>query len=204
VQVPPKTKGLGGMHLERFWYFCILAIYFYKSSQAFQRESKANFVVVGKSGPTPRVHPLLLSLAEVFKESHKSPQISSISEDDPRVLSNNYYTPPSEFPPLDTHFPGQNGAGPLSDIHTSPLTSAASCRECMASEPQDNSAEAADVGKNMPSVTSSAEELLVSEQNNLAEERDTIINMPSKGNKRRRGSSSGVRSESFMHMSFWH
>jgi hypothetical protein len=72
----------------------------------------------------------------------------------------------------------------------------------MASEPQDNLAEAGDVEKNMPSATSSTEDL-VSESNNLAAERGTITNMPSKGKKRRRGYSGGVRSEFLILITLW-
>jgi hypothetical protein len=60
--------------------------------------------------PIPRVHPLLLSLTEVFKESDIKPNIGSVSEDDPRILGSKYYTPPSQFPPLDIHLHGENGA----------------------------------------------------------------------------------------------
>lgn len=69
------------------------------------------FAEVGKNGPNPRIHPLLLSLAEVFNESKGSLNISinSISEDDPRVLRSKYYTSPSELPPLDMHFSDDNG-----------------------------------------------------------------------------------------------
>lgn len=59
----------------------------------------------------PRVHPLLLSLSEawkVFKRTDTtSPDLHSISEDDPRVLGSKYYTPASDFPPLDVHFGGK-------------------------------------------------------------------------------------------------
>jgi len=60
--------------------------------------------------PIPRVHPLLLSLTEVFKESDINPNLSSVSGDDPRILGSEYYTLPSQFPPLDIHFDVQNGA----------------------------------------------------------------------------------------------
>src|ERR1019366_7557238 len=72
------------------------------------------FFAVKNSSPIPRVHPLLLSLAEVFKESETSPEISSISKDDPRVLNSKYYTTPSNFPPLDAHLSGQNGTSRVS------------------------------------------------------------------------------------------
>jgi hypothetical protein len=59
--------------------------------------------------PAPRVHPLLLSLAAVYNESPKMPNISSISEDDIRAQGGNYYTPPGELPSLDIHYDGQEG-----------------------------------------------------------------------------------------------
>ena len=52
----------------------------------------------------------------------------------------------------------------------------------MVSEPQENLAEAADVEKNRPA----------------------LINMPSKGKKRRHGSGGGVRSESLIFITSWH
>jgi hypothetical protein len=60
--------------------------------------------------PIPRVHPLWLSLTEAYRESSTAPNISSVSEDDPRVLESNYYAPPKDFPPLDIHFDGKDGA----------------------------------------------------------------------------------------------
>ena len=78
-----------------------------------------------------RIHPLLLSLMEVFKEGGVTVNISSVSENDSRILSSNYYTSPKNLPLLNIHLPGQNGADPISGTHVCPLTSAASCRECM-------------------------------------------------------------------------
>ena len=89
------------------------------------------FFNVKNKSPIPRTHPLLLSLTEVFKESEISPSLSSISEDDPRVLRSKYYTSPSKFPPLDVHLSGQNGVCPLFDPDSFTLTSVADCRECM-------------------------------------------------------------------------
>jgi hypothetical protein len=60
----------------------------------------------------PHVHPLLLSLTEAYSESESAPNISSVSEDDPRALRSNHYTSPSDLPPLDIHFRGKNGASP--------------------------------------------------------------------------------------------
>jgi len=52
----------------------------------------------------PRVHPLLLSLSEAWSVSDMSPDIHSISEDDPRVFGSKYYVPSRELPPLDVYF----------------------------------------------------------------------------------------------------
>ncbi|KAF8259620.1 hypothetical protein EI94DRAFT_1813058 [Lactarius quietus] len=56
-----------------------------------------------KKAPTC-VHPLLLSLCEAWNVSNDSPDIHSISENDPRVIGGIYYVPPSELPPLSAHF----------------------------------------------------------------------------------------------------
>jgi hypothetical protein len=63
-----------------------------------------------------RIHPLFLSLTAAFTKSAKSPDIGSVSENDPRVLNNQYYTSSSDLPPLDIHFPGQNSRPHLSEI----------------------------------------------------------------------------------------
>jgi hypothetical protein len=63
----------------------------------------------GEGRPCPRVHPLLVSLAAAFNQGDSAPNISSVSEDDPRVVRGNYYTPPDNLPPLEIHFDGQNG-----------------------------------------------------------------------------------------------
>ena len=60
--------------------------------------------------PCPRVHPLLISLAEAINESHTAPNISSVSENDPRALRSNYYTSPDELPSLDMPFDDETGA----------------------------------------------------------------------------------------------
>jgi hypothetical protein len=86
----------------------------------------------------PRIHPLLLSLTEVVEEAEMSPKLSSISEDDPRLPRSNMYVPPGNFPPLEMHVSGQNGASPLLDPSDSTFTSAAGCQECMSLDPQDN------------------------------------------------------------------
>jgi hypothetical protein len=58
------------------------------------------FEEVKKGSRTPHVHPLLLSLSEAWKVSDTSPDIHSISENDPRVIGNPYYVSPNELPPL--------------------------------------------------------------------------------------------------------
>ena len=60
------------------------------------------------------IHPLFLSLTTAFMKSEKSPDISSVFENDPRVLNSQYYTSPSDLPPLNIHFPGQNSRAHLS------------------------------------------------------------------------------------------
>ena len=68
-----------------------------------------HFERVSRRGPScPRFHPLLLSLSKAFNESETAPNISSISEDDPRALRGNYYTSPNDLPSLDIH--DENGA----------------------------------------------------------------------------------------------
>src|SRR6267378_3733282 len=67
------------------------------------------FYEVSRGSQTPpRVHPLLLSLSETWCASDISPNLSSISEDDPRVFKSKYYVPPRELPPLDASFSGDD------------------------------------------------------------------------------------------------
>jgi hypothetical protein len=54
-----------------------------------------------------RAHPILLSLTEAFDASEANPDISTVSENDERVLRSNFYTSPIAFPPLEMHFSGQ-------------------------------------------------------------------------------------------------
>jgi hypothetical protein len=181
--------------------FCMFAIKFHLSQVALQTKSMTYYhqAAIG-SGTPPRIHPLLLSLSEVYNNSH-SRSISSISEDDPGILSSNLYTSPNDLPPLDIHFPGQNGKALLCNALGSPLTSAASCRECMASEPQDNSAEVGDVAMNSPSAASNLETMALEPQDNLAEVGNATTTMP-----RKRGRASGgvVRSESLIFIEMLH
>jgi hypothetical protein len=62
-----------------------------------------------------RTHPLLLSLTEAIGRSETNPNISAVSENDERVLGSKFYTSPTEFPPLEIHFSGQNGLSLLSN-----------------------------------------------------------------------------------------
>ena len=86
-----------------------------------------NFFVNASSGNpnlTIRVHLLLLSLTETINASEENPDISAILENDKRVLESRYYTLPSKLPPLEIHFPGQNGPSLLSNqnSHTQTLS----------------------------------------------------------------------------------
>jgi hypothetical protein len=74
------------------------------------------FASVKNKRPIPRIHPLLLSLSEAFSKSDTSLDISSISEDDPKVLGSMHYTSSSEFPPMDIHLSGDNGMHLFSDL----------------------------------------------------------------------------------------
>lgn len=59
------------------------------------------FEEVARGSQTPpRIHPLLLSLTEAWNASDTSPDIHSISENDPRVIRSVYYVSPRELPPL--------------------------------------------------------------------------------------------------------
>lgn len=79
---------------------------------------------VSRGLPTPpRIHPLLLSLAEAWNASNSSPDLHSISESDPRVIGSQYYILASELPPLNTHFSGNNDhLGIISCLTTMPAT----------------------------------------------------------------------------------
>jgi hypothetical protein len=70
---------------------------------------------------TVRVHPLLLSLTMAINESETNPDLSTISENDARILGNDFYTLPSAFPPLEIHISGQNG--PSLTLHLNRLFS---------------------------------------------------------------------------------
>ncbi|KAH9021447.1 hypothetical protein EDB85DRAFT_1895655 [Lactarius pseudohatsudake] len=201
-----------------FWSSCNLLLS--AKPKSMQKTSADYYFRANTSSPTPlRIHPLLLSLIEAFREHEDSPNISSVSENDPKVLSSNYYASPSNLPLLDIHFPGQNGADPLSDTHVSPLTLAASCRECMdslasvgdvminmssaapslapmASEPQGDSA--GDIVMMTPPAAFSLEPMASEPQDTSEEKGSSTISIPMKRKKDRRASGSGVRSESLV------
>lgn len=134
-----------------------------------------------------RVHPLLLSLSETVAASETDPKISNISENDERTSSSIYYTPPSEFPPLEIHFPGKNGPSHLSNQIGYVLTSVAGCRECMASAPQDNSGEEG----NSSQVNSAAMSHALGD--NAAHTGGTSLGLRNNAKKRRRASSGGTQ-----------
>lgn len=99
-----------------------------------------------EKGTVPRVHPLLLSLTATIGAAERDlgyPDITSISENDPRALGSVYYMPQNLFPPLDMHISGQNSASPLSIINSPALTPAVNCQECQSPERQDNETTAA-------------------------------------------------------------
>ncbi|KAH9069438.1 hypothetical protein EDB83DRAFT_2314462 [Lactarius deliciosus] len=98
----------------------------HRDLEAYRRQAMNYFEEAARGCQTPpRVHPLLLSLAEAWNTSDTSLDIHSISENDPRVIGNPYYIVPSELPPLNSFIPGNNNESP----------------ENSASEPQGSSGE---------------------------------------------------------------
>lgn len=145
----------------------------------------------------PRVHPLLLSLTAAFAKSDNSPDIGSVADNDPRTLRDGYYTSPSDLPPLNIHFPGQNGAAYLltcADLRFL-LSSIALCEECMFTQPQVN-AGAVEEKPNSSIPVAEAELVPPGLVENLAGTSDSAIGVRTKGKKRRRASSGGVNGES--------
>jgi len=133
-----------------------------------------------------RVHPLLLSLTSTIDACEENPDISTISEDDERVLRNQYYTSPSALPPLEIHFSGKNGLCLFSNRNGYALTSIDGCRECMESAPQDNSGGEGDTAQGGSAATFHALE------DNTAHIGSASPSMHNKGKKRRRAFSGGV------------
>jgi hypothetical protein len=85
-----------------------------------------------------RAHPLILSLTEAFNASEANPNISTVSENDERVLRSKFYISPIAFPPLEMHFLGQIGPyilliePPIKiAIFSLSLIPVAGCQECM-------------------------------------------------------------------------
>jgi hypothetical protein len=141
------------------------------------------------------VHPLLLSLFVVLKKSRTSPEIGSVSEDDPGITDDTHYTSPSDLPSLNIHVPGKNGVSPASFAHSDQLRSAASCPECMASEPQDNSG-TNDIATDMPPVVYGQEDIPSKLADDSAEvSSNSKDNAPRKGKGYRHVSSTTVRSK---------
>ena len=132
-----------------------------------------------KNSNTPiRIHPLLLSLRETIAASETNPDICAISENDKRVTGTDLYTSPNEFPPLEVHFSGGNGAFILSNLNDLSLISAADCQQCTPSAPQDKSGDGVYTAQGDSAVTS----------------QDTIfLSMRGSGKKRRRASLGGVQ-----------
>ncbi|KAH9044160.1 hypothetical protein EDB84DRAFT_1436152 [Lactarius hengduanensis] len=63
--------------------------------EAHLRQAMNYFEKAAREGRTPRVHPLLLSLSAAWNASETSPDIQSISENDPRVMGDPHYVSPS-------------------------------------------------------------------------------------------------------------
>jgi hypothetical protein len=158
-----------------------------------------HYFVTARNGSTNhlRVHPLFLSLTAAFAKCEKSPDFGSVSENDPRTLSNDYYTSPSDLPPLNIHFPGQNGTAYLSDMCSSLFSSVALCRECMVSQPQVN-AGAREVEPNTSLPATNAEHMTPELVDNTAGASDSMIEVHTKGKKRQCASSGNVNSESHL------
>ncbi len=142
---------------------------------------------LGSSNPPIRVHPLLLSLTMAMNTSRTKPDLSAISESDEGVLTSSLYTSPSALPPLELHFPGNNGPSLLSNQNGYPLTSAAGCRECMASALQDDSGGESNATQGRPDAT------IHTLEDDIAHAGSTSLSTCKKGKKRRRASSGAVQ-----------
>jgi hypothetical protein len=145
-----------------------------------------------------RVHPLLLSLTATVNASEIHPDISTISENDERVLRSKHYVSPSAFPPLEIHFLGQNGSSLLSNRNGYALTSTAGCRECVAFSSQDNSGDDFPTQGDSAATSHALEEIATQgdseatshpQGDNSARIRSESLSMHNKGKKRRRASS---------------
>ncbi|KAF8262980.1 hypothetical protein EI94DRAFT_1704359 [Lactarius quietus] len=127
------------------WYICARSMMYFTNA-------------IDRSGIHPRMHLLFLSLTEAISESGNTPDISSVSENDPRALRSNYYTAPSDLPPLDIHFNGQN--------------------ECMVSQTQDDLANTGGAEMNVPSAVCNLENVLSQREELLVEATDATVNIP--------------------------
>ncbi|KAF8262958.1 hypothetical protein EI94DRAFT_1704378 [Lactarius quietus] len=113
----------------------------------------------------PHIHLLFLSLTDVISQTRNSPDISTVSENDPRALRSNYYTAPSDLPLLDIHFNGQNGA-------TQTVTA------------QDDSVNIRDAEMNVPSAVCNLQNALSQHKELSAEATNATVNIPRNGKKR--------------------
>jgi|HubBroStandDraft_3_1064219.scaffolds.fasta_scaffold111636_1 hypothetical protein len=107
AHVFPEMEQIGSSYLSIIWCAYSLPTPFESKLLFFQTNAMSYFERVsrGLQNP-PRIHPLLLSLVEAWNASNSSPNLHSISENDPRVIGSQYYTSASELPPLNTHFSG--------------------------------------------------------------------------------------------------
>ncbi|KAF8265901.1 hypothetical protein EI94DRAFT_1702131 [Lactarius quietus] len=79
-----------------------------------------------------------------------------------QALRSNYYTAPSNLPPLDMHFNCQN----------------ASCQECMVSQTQDDSANTGGAEMNVPSAVCNPKNVLSQREELLVEATNVTVNIP--------------------------
>ncbi|KAI9430490.1 hypothetical protein H4582DRAFT_2063759 [Lactarius indigo] len=101
----------------------------------------------------------------------------AVSEDNPKVLSSNYYTSPKDLPPLDIHLPGQN----------------ASCGECMVPKLQEGSAMVSNVAMSIPSAASVLESMAPEPQDDSTEVDHSIVTIPSNGKKQQCAAGGGLQ-----------
>ncbi|KAF8262943.1 hypothetical protein EI94DRAFT_1704366 [Lactarius quietus] len=114
---------------------------------------------IDRSEIHPCVHLLFLSLTKAISKSGNAPDISSVSENDPRALRSNYYTAPSDLPLLDIHFNGQNG-----------MTKTATT--------QDDSANTGGAEMNVPSAVCNLENVLLQHEELSVEATNATVNIP--------------------------
>ncbi|KAF8274710.1 hypothetical protein EI94DRAFT_1695844 [Lactarius quietus] len=112
---------------------------------------------ISRSRMCPRVHPLFLSLTEAISQTGNSPDISTVSENDPRALRSNYYTAPT----FSHHW-----------IYIS-----------MAKMAQDNLANTGDTEMNVPSAVCNLQNALSQHKELSAEATDATVNIPRNGKK---------------------